>query len=248
MNFLILEDEKYNFDLLREMLKELMPDSCVYGPIMSIREGKEFFSSSPVRIDIIIADIQLNDGLSFYALTDAPADIPIIFTTAYDEYALKAFNYNSLSYLLKPVGEEELRKAINKARNRFVTEEYRDELYSMLARHLRYRERFVVNTYNGEKTIRISQIRYFVSEQKITFIKTLDGKAYELQQSLTSLEEELNPRDFMRVNRQFIVPLREVDELQPFSANRELLVLQGNNPPHIVISRDKRKSVTQWIR
>lgn len=248
MNILIFEDEKYNFDLLCQMLREQMPDCLILGPLASIVEGKRFFASNTERIDVIIADIQLNDGLSFYALTDAPGDVPIIFTTAYDEYALKAFDYNSLSYLLKPVDEDALRRALKKTQERLITDEHREELFELLGKHQHYCERLLIKTFKGEKIIRMSEVRYFVSEQKSTFAKLHDGTSYELQKSLSSLETVLNPNEFMRVNRKFIVPLREVAGLEPHSNNRELLVLTGDSSPEIVISRDNRKNVYAWLQ
>lgn len=248
MNILIFEDERYNYDLLEQILTEHLEGCVMYGPLGSIAEGKEFFAQNEERLDLIIADIQLNDGLSFYALTDAPDDVPIIFTTAYDEYALKAFEYNSLSYLLKPVDEDELLMAIRKTQERLITDEHREELFELLARHMHYRERFFVKTFKGERVINISQVRYFVSEQKTTYAKLHDGSSYELEQSLGALEEELNPRHYMRVNRKYIVPAREVCSFEVLSGGRELLVLNGTDSPEIVISRDAKKRIHEWMR
>lgn len=247
MNILIFEDEQYNFDLLSDMLRDLVPECNVIGPLSTIVEGQQFFAHNAERLDIIIADIQLNDGLSFYALVDAPADVPIIFTTAYDEYALKAFRYNSLSYLLKPVDENELRDAIRKTQERMITNEHREELFTMLSRHARYRERFVVNTFKGEKVICVSSLRYIVSEQKCSYIVMADGASYEIDKPLMVLAEELNPHDFMRVNRKYIVPLREVIGFEHLTNGKEKLLLRGDNPPEIVVSRDNKDKVHKWL-
>lgn len=248
MNILIFEDEKYNYDLIRQMLEEQLPDCVIYGPLVSIAEGKEFFANNKeTSLSLIIADIQLNDGLSFYALTDAPADVPIIFTTAYDEYALRAFDFNSLSYLLKPVDEEELRKAIHKAQHRLITDEHREELFRMLAQDAHYRERFIVKTYNGEHVVRTCDVRYFISENKNTYAKLHDGSSYEIGISLTQLESELNPRIFMRVNRKFIVPCSEIKGFESDINGKEQLILHGEEQPEIVISRDNKANVHQWV-
>lgn len=247
MNILIFEDEQYNYDLLCEILMEQVDECSVYGPLTSIAEGKRFFARNKERIDLIIADIQLNDGLSFYALTDAPADVPIIFTTAYDEYALKAFEYNSLSYLLKPVDEDELRDAIRKTRERMITDEHREELFRLLSESARYRERFFVKTFRGEKVISITQMRYIISEQKCTYLFLKDGSSYELDKPLSVLAEELNPRRYMRVNRKFIVPAKEVERFVTGTNGKEQLILQGDNPPEIIISRDNKDNVHKWL-
>lgn len=248
MNILIFEDEQYNYDLLCQMLAEQIDDCHLYGPLTSITEGKSFFATNNERIDLIIADIQLNDGLSFYALTDAPSDIPIIFTTAYDEYALKAFEYNSLSYLLKPVDEDELHDAIRKTQERMITDEHREELFRLLSESECYRERFFVKTFRGEKVISITEIRYIVSEQKSTYLVLKDGSSYELDKSLSILEEELNPRRFMRVNRKYIIPADEVSHFNSGSNGKEQLILRGDNPPEIIVSRAKKDSVHKWLQ
>lgn len=247
MNILILEDEKYNYDLLCRLIEDMFPETTIFGPITSITEGKHFFANNKVKIDIIIADIMLNDGVSFSALTDAPTDVPIIFTTAYDEYALKAFEYNSLSYLLKPVDEDDLHDAIRKARERLITDEQRKQLFQAMAGGSNYCERLLVKTVKGEKVIDLSQVRYFTSKEKNTFVELLDGTNYDLNKSLSSIENELNPKLYMRVNRQFIVPLREVQRFDTYTNGKELLVLRGDNAPEIIISRDNRKKIHSWM-
>ena len=197
---------------------------------------------------MIIADIQLNDGLSFHALSHAPSDIPIIFTTAYDTYALKAFEYNSLSYLLKPVDEDELFVAIKKAQHRLIRDEHRNELFDLLAKSMKYRERFFVNTFKGEKIIHTSEIRYIVSEQKNTFIIDHDTTSYPIGKSLTTLEQELDPKRFMRVNRKYIIPIVEVDCLERDINGKEILKLRGEKSPLITISRDGKDRVHQWLK
>lgn len=247
MHILIFEDEQYNFDLLSDMLHEQLENCVIMGPLSTITEGQRFFAENQERIDLIIADIQLNDGLSFYALTDAPADVPIIFTTAYDEYALKAFAYNSLSYLLKPVDEDELRDAIRKTQERMITDEHREELFALLSNHARYRERFIVKTFKGEKVINISQMRYIVSEQRCTYLMLTDGSSYELDKPLNVLSEELNPRYYMKVNRKYIVPSHEVDYFENGTNGKERLILKGSNPPEIIISRENKEKVHKWL-
>lgn len=247
MNILIFEDEEYNYDMLCEMIVQQIPNCTFIGPMTTIAEGKQFFANNKERIDLIIADIQLNDGLSFYALSDAPDDVPVIFTTAYECYALKAFEYNSLSYLLKPVDEMELQKAIRKTQERLVTDEHRKELFQIMAKHARYRERFFVKTFNGEKIIYISQVRYIVSEHKCTYLMLNDGTSYEFDKTLRALAEELEPKLYMRVNRKYIVPAREVDRFENGINGKEYLILKGDNPPSISISREAKESVHQWL-
>lgn len=248
MNVLIFEDEVYNYHLLCTMLADMLPECTILGPIASITDGKAFFRKNNENIDLIIADIQLTDGLSFYALQDAPADVPIIFTTAYDEYALRAFKYNSLSYLLKPIDEQELSTAIRKARERLITDDKRQTFFSLLAENARYRERIVVNTYKGEKVVGLEEVHYIVSENKITYIVLHDGTSYYINMTLTNLAEQLNPRKFMRVNRKYIVPISEVEGMErDINGKERLLLKESVKNPLIIISRDNKHNVHNWI-
>jgi DNA-binding LytR/AlgR family response regulator len=253
MKILILEDEMHNYNVLRHMLEDLMPSALLIGPIPTVSEARQFFLSQS-ETDIIIADIQLNDGLSFDALSYAPDNIPIIFTTTYEEHALRAFEFNSLSYLLKPINEEQLHTALQKAlrllaanvttkgssRNTF-------SFHSLSKKNDKFRERFMVKTAKGEKMIHVSGIRYFVSEQKNTYLKLLDNTSYPINISLEELALQLDPQKFRRVNRKFIVPLEQVTATERLSNGKEKLILNGDNPPEIIISRMRRKEVEEWI-
>ena len=190
MKILILEDEMHNYNVLRHMLEDLMPSALLIGPIPTVSEARQFFLSQS-ETDIIIADIQLNDGLSFEALSCAPDTIPIIFTTTHSEYALKAFEYNSLSYLLKPIDKEQLHTALQKAlrllaANAITKGSSRNafSFHSLSKWNDKFRERFMVKTTKGEKMIHVSGIRYFVSEQKNTYLKLLDNTSYPINISL----------------------------------------------------------------
>lgn len=252
---LIFEDEVYNFRLLRHQLLELNPDYDVIGPISTVEEGRAFLSYHH-DIDLIIADIQLNDGLSFDALSYAPDNIPIIFTTAYDEYALKAFEYNSLSYLLKPVDDAKLRKAIQKALMHAGVEAVSDttavrggeaSVFKSIATDSSHRQCFLARTPRGERRVHVSMVRYAVSEDKTTYIHLLDGTSYSVELTLTELSAELDPARFMRVNRKFILPLQQVKGMEHLPNGRIQLLLYGTDSPDIIVSRERRKAVMAWI-
>ena len=253
MKILILEDEMHNYNVLRHMLEDLMPSALLIGPIPTVAEARHFFLSKS-EADIIIADIQLNDGLSFDALSCAPENVPIIFTTTYVEHALRAFEYNSLSYLLKPINEEMLHTALQKAlrllaANVTTKDTSRNTIssHSLSKRNNKFRERFMVKTAKGEKMIHISGIKYFVSEQKNTYLKLLDNTSYPINMSLEELALQLDPQKFMRVNRKFIVPLEQVSATERLSNGKERLILKGDTPPEIIISRTRRNEVGEWI-
>ena len=247
MKILILEDEMHQYNVLRHMLEDLMPSALLIGPIPTVSEARHFFLSQS-EADIIIADIQLNDGLSFDALSCAPDSIPIIFTTAHEEHALKAFEYNSLSYLLKPIDEEMLRTALQKAQRLLTANILKASSTPTRPKKEKFRERFMVKTVKGEKMIPVSGIRYFVSEQKNTYLKLLDNTSYPINIPLEKLATQLDPQRFMRVNRKFIVPLEQVTATERLSNGKEKLILKGDNPPEIIISRMRRNEVGEWIK
>ena len=248
MKILILEDEMHQYNVLRHMLEDIMPSALLIGPIPTVSEARHFFLSHS-EADIIIADIQLNDGLSFDALSCAPDNIPIIFITAHEEYALRAFEYNSLSYLLKPIDNDKLCTALKKAQ-RLITANTQpiSRRVPTLPKKGKFRERFMVKTVKGEKMIPISGIRYFVSEQKNTYLKLLDNTSYPINIPLEKLSAMLDPQKFMRVNRKYIVPLEQVTETERLSNGKEKLILKGDNPPEIIISRTRRNEVGEWIK
>lgn len=248
MNILIFEDEEYNYALLRDLLLEQMPGCRLIGPLASIAEGHDFFAGSHGDIDLIIADIQLSDGLSFQALAEAPDDIPIIFTTAYDEYALQAFGYNSLSFLLKPVDGTELRLAIRKSLKHLVTDKHREELFLDMNMNMRYRKRFVVHTYKGDLVIPVSHVRYIVSEQKYTFLVLTDGSSHVVNQPLKTLSEELDPDEFMLINRKYIVPFREIKSFEKGINGNEWITIRGDDDVQIAVSRNRKKEIHARIK
>ncbi len=249
MNILIFEDEIYNFSLLRHQLMDMNSDYNVIGPISTVEEGRAFLSYHN-DMDLIIADIQLGDGLSFDALRHAPEGTPIIFTTAYDEYALRAFEYNSLSYLLKPVGEEELAKAVAKAlRHAHAANMGADggSVYAALAADSAHRHCFLVRTSKGERRVHVSMMRYVASEDKTAYVHLIDGTSYPIDMTIAEAAAQLDPRRFMRVSRKYILPLEQVKGSEHLPNGRMRLMLYGASQPEIVVSRDMRKRVRAWM-
>lgn len=250
MRIVILEDELYNYRMLRQMLLNIDRNNEIVGPFTTVEYAREFFSMSS-DIDLIIADIQLSDGLSFNALDAAPKDVPVIFTTAYDDHALRAFSYNSLSYLLKPIDEDELAEAISKARpllHPIVMPPGDDKIYNNVSGGgAQWRERFVVNVSNGERIIPVSTIRYIASQNKTTYLCLLDGSSFAISKTIAETAAQLDPKAFMQVNRKFIVPAAQVDSLRKLENGREQLILRGDNSPEIIISREKIKEVKNWL-
>lgn len=230
MNILILEDDIYSYYQLCSIITDMLPDSNIIGPMTSVKSCSKFFQDNKEPLHLIITDVNLEDGIAFTALDEAPPEVPVIFTTSHEEYALRAFDYNSLAYLIKPIDEARLKKALRKALG------------------MEYRERFIVNTFKGEKVVSVDDIRYFVSENKLTYIVLNNGTSFNVDLTLTAIDAQLNPKRFMRVNRKYIVPVNMVDILERDINGKERLKLKpGKKNPEIIISRDNKQNVHNWI-
>lgn len=230
MNILILEDDIYAYYQLCSIINDMLPDSTVTGPVTTGKACRKLFKDGKEPVNLIIAETHLKDGMVFAALDEAPSEVPVIFTTTHEEFALKAFDYNSLAYLIKPVDERAFQKALRKALG------------------MTYRERFIVNTFNGEKVVSVDEVRYFVSENKVTYIVLHDGTSFNTDLTLTAIDEQLDPRRFMRVNRKYIIPVNMVDTLEHEINGKERLRLKpGKKNPDIIVSRDNKRNVHNWI-
>ena len=230
MNILILEDDIYSYYQLCSIITDMLPDSNIIGPMTSVKSCRKFFQGNREPLHLIITDINFEDGITFTALDEAPPEVPIIFTTSHEEYALRAFDYNSIAYLIKPINEANLRKTIRKAIG------------------MSWRERFIVNTFKGEKVISVDDVRYFVSENKVTYIVLHNGTSFNTDLTLTVIASQLNPQRFMRVKRKYIVPVNMVDMLERETNGKERLKLKpGKKNPEIIISRDNKQNVHNWI-
>ena len=207
MKILILEDEQSNAMRLIRLLNDIDTTFVTEGPLTSTKEAVDFFQSGKT-IDLILADIRLTDGLSFEALKYAPATVPIIFTTAYDEYAVQAFKFNSFNYLLKPLDADELEAAIDKATQagKNYTNENLLQLFDSLQKNqFRYRERFLLPYRDGYKSVRVSDINHIETENKTVYLRLNNGTSEVVNLSMDELEQQLNPNYFFRANRQYII-------------------------------------------
>ena len=211
---MIIEDEFRNYNRLRKMLLVYDPTMTIEGPLESVAETKMWLSahSGKDAPDIILADIRLSDGISFDALDNMDEASALVFTTAYDEYALQAFRYNGLAYLMKPIEEEELHATLDRIRRMksgstgyHGTEgDIKRLLQQMRTDHYQYRERFLVAYKDGFEVVNVDDIAFICTEYKDTHIHLNDGnkRVYSLSLSLDEIESQLNPRCFFRVNRQ----------------------------------------------
>lgn len=249
MRTIIIEDEEYAARRLENMIRVCDPTIEIVNKMASVQESVEWLRNN-AQPDLIFLDIQLEDDLSFAIFEQVQVRSKIIFTTAFDEYAIKAFKLNSIDYLLKPINQEELCRAIDKYRS--WSTETAPVIDAMMLRDLlkpqpSYRERFMVAVGDKLKSINVSDIAYFFSTAGITFVVMHSKSQYSLDFSLDNLKDMLNPKDFFRINRQYFVSLKSIDKVVVYPKSRLKLVL---NPPvdtDLFVSIDKVPEFKQWM-
>lgn len=250
MNIIIIEDEKPAARLLQRKLEKLKIKVDIL--LHSVEEAIDWFSKNE-HPDLIFLDIQLSDGLSFEIFEKIEIKSAIIFTTAYDEYALKAFKFNSIDYLLKPIDEEDLEIAIAKFQDRLPKREKLqidfEEIKKMLSNPFEknYKKRFTIKIGQHLKVISTDEIECFFSENKGTYIHTFDNRNYLLESTLEILEQELDPAEFYRVSRKFIIPMKAVKEIILYSNSRLKVILPSYNAEEVIVSREKVSDFKNWI-
>ena len=250
MKILIIEDEQSSADRLRRMLEG---EHDVVGILPSNAEVREFFGDkNHAGVELILSDIQLGDGLSFVSLHAVPASIPVIFTTAYDHYAVQAFQFNSIDYLLKPIDKEELGKAIAKVKQTLhslsTTETLAQLLASVKNQTIRYRERFLIPHRADEYLIvPVCDVSHITIRDGVVRLCTLQGKTHQLPMTLEEAENQLDPQRFMRVNRQFIVHAPAVSKLSTYFLGKMRIHVTAFPDTEIIVSKDKVAAVKHWL-
>ena len=249
MNIIIIEDEKPAARLLQRKVEKLGLE--VNLMLHSVEESIAWFQNNS-HPDLIFLDIQLSDGLSFEIFEAIDIKSAVIFTTAYDEYALRAFKLNSIDYLLKPIDEEELEIAVNKFKARTTSQNISldfDAIKRMLFNptEKEYKKRFSVKIGTQLKVINVEEIECIYSENKGTYIHTLDNRNYLIDNSLEVIEKELNPNQFFRISRKFIIPLHSVKEIQMYSNSRLKIILPTYKDDEVIVAREKVSDFKTWI-
>tara|TARA_R110001632_G_scaffold66891_2_gene157305 strand:+ start:22535 stop:23293 length:759 start_codon:yes stop_codon:yes gene_type:complete len=250
MNVIIIEDEKPAARRLSRMLNELGIEAEVM--LHSVEESLNWFQNN-THPDLIFLDIQLSDGLSFEIFEEVTVDSAIIFTTAYDEYALKAFKLNSVDYLLKPIDEDELKIAVEKYKNQQPKESNLqvniDDIRKLLINPIdrKFKKRFTIKIGQHIKIIHVDEIECFYSENKATYIHTTSNRNYLIDGSLEHWQEQLDPESFYRVNRTFMVHINSIKDIIAYSNSRLKLILQTFSDTEIIVSRERVKDFKNWI-
>ena len=250
MKAIIIEDEEFAAIRLEKMIKECDSTIDIVAKLQSVKESVTWLKSNP-NPDLIFLDIQLEDDLSFSIFDQVNVRSQIIFTTAFDEYAIKAFKLKSIDYLLKPVSQEELNLAISKFKNwnseRNVTINPEELRNLIIQQKVTYRERFSVTVGEKLKTISVDDIAYFFSTSGITFAVMNTKNQYSIDLSLDTIKEQLNPSEFFRINRQYLVKLSAIKNVHVFPKSRLKLELDPPAADEIFVTVEKVPEFKKWI-
>ncbi|XVJ65303.1 MAG: response regulator transcription factor [Lacibacter sp.] len=252
MKVLIVEDEELAVKKLRKTLETVDATAEVVGTVDSIKAGVEWLEQNP-QPDLILMDIELADGQSFEIFNLTEVKSPVIFTTSYDEYALKAFKVNSVDYLLKPIQKDELQSALEKFKKTHAAGKADiniDSLVKELQLKLQpkeYRKRFLVK--NGQKlvSIEVNDIAYFYSDGRLNFFKTTDNKKFVVDYTMDELEEMLDPERYFRISRSFYVSIASIDKIDDYFGNRLILQLKPAVDKEALVSREKVTDFKKWM-
>ncbi|WP_428655312.1 LytR/AlgR family response regulator transcription factor [Runella sp.] len=255
MTILILEDEPLVAKNLEKLVYQLLPNVTLQGPLASIEATLNWFKQHP-EPDLILSDIQLADGVSFDIFQELQLSCPIIFTTAYDEYAIRAFKVNSIDYLLKPIDKDELKRAFEKFR-RWQSTPDKEEVFSHQLRDLlhdlehrsakQYKHRFTAHYQRAVVAVADTRVAYFVREEVIWLITTDNQRLITDYQSLDEIEELLDPMQFIRANRQYIVKKEALESYRTHYSGKIELTLTVPVKDEIIISKDKAAQFRIWF-
>ena len=249
MKVIIIEDEQLASEKLNKMLCEIDPDIQVQAILESVAASANWLSKNPAP-DLIFMDIQLDDGISFEIFDTVKINTPIIFTTAYNEYAIKAFKVNSVDYLLKPYTEKDLTAAINKYKELHAGQniplEKIDHLYQQLIKD--YKTRFFVKIGTHYHSISIDEIACFFIRERGTFIKTKIGKNLDIDYSLDQIQKIVDPMKFFRINRNYVINIDSIADIISYSSSRLKVILKNfEHLDDLLVSREKTGDFKKWL-
>ncbi|WP_350293154.1 LytTR family DNA-binding domain-containing protein [uncultured Croceitalea sp.] len=249
MKAVIVEDEEFASKRLAQLVNELAPDIEIITSLSSVESGSDWFSKN-VMPDLIFLDIQLNDGYGFDILDSLQDHPPVIFTTAYNEFAIRGFKYNGLDYLLKPIVKGDLKTALEKfkknvTKNGRSSTENLEHLKQLF--HKEYKHRFMVKVGNQFRSFNVEDIAYFKSHEGMICLHTHTGQAYPIEYTIDQLENILNPIHFFRINRKFMVSVKAVTEIHSYFNSRLLLKLLPKEEEQVIVSRERTTNFKRWL-
>ncbi len=251
MDVIIIEDEQLLAEELHQELLLIDPSIRVVKKLANVADSMVWLKEN--RCDLIFSDIELADGLSFSIFKNLNINIPVVFTTAYNQYAIKAFDINSIGYLLKPVERHDLKKVLEKFNqnqlqkpdfNRLIEHLNGTQAESLYPHHL---NRLILTLGNVQKPVSVDEIVYFMADDRYLFAVTLGGKRYYYDATLTQLEKELNPSLFFRANRRYFINKNFVNEIKTLSRSRLIIKMTEETTDEIVVSYSRSKEFKDWI-
>ncbi len=249
MKVLIVEDEPLSAERLEEMIKQVMPLCQIIGKTQSVKETVKWLMTN--QADLIFLDIQLSDGLSFSIFEQVTISTPVIFTTAYDQYAIKAFHLNSISYLLKPIRKKELEAALEKYRSMksVFAPDIEGLLQTLQRKEPGYKKRFLIQVGEKIKKVEVSEVSCFYAMDRYVFLRTFDNHSYPVEFTLDQLGELLDPSRFFRINRKYIVNMDAIKQMTAWSRSR--VKLQLTPPPdddmETIVSIERAADFKKWL-
>lgn len=243
MTAIIIEDEPLAAQELEKILKELAPDISIVARLDSVRESVGWLRAN--RVDLIFSDIHLGDGQSFEIFKQVEVKAPVVFITAYDEYAIQAFKSQGIDYILKPFDRADIEATLQKVRTWFGTSGPKEERLTVTASQ----ERFLVQLGNKMKSVPVSEIAYFMADGKYLMLYTFDGSGYVVDHTIAGIEERLDPKAFFRINRKFIVNFSAIREMIRYSNSRIRIVLSPLPPESIeaIVSSERIREFKEWL-
>ena len=248
MNCLIVEDEKVAAERLVGLIKKYDPSIDISEIVQSVKNAVLWLNTHQAP-ELIFMDIQLADGLSFEIYEQTIVKTPVIFTTAYDEYALKAFKVNSIDYLLKPIDQHELNNAIDKFKasnkHKEIPAQVFDNILNSLTKN--YKNKFVLKVGEHIKVFTLEDVQCFYSMEKYTFLQNNSGRDYAINYTLDQLEDLLDPAQFFRINRKFIVSFSAISDIISYSNSRLKVKLSSNESDDLIVSREKVQDFKKWL-
>ena len=251
MKILIIEDEEPAAKRLEKLITEMESGTELLENIVSVASGIEWFKNNPAP-ELIFSDIQLSDGISFEIFKNVEVECPVIFTTAYDEYAIDAFKLNSIDYLLKPVKKDELRAAIDKFKKLGKKDQPILDIHKVLETlgtpKGEYKTRFIVRYGEHIKTIKTEEVAYFYTEDKINFLVIHEGgRRFTVDYNLDSLDSLLDPKTFFRINRQYIISIHAIKEMFAYTKSRVLIKLDPPAKHETIVSTERSGDFKLWL-
>jgi DNA-binding LytR/AlgR family response regulator len=249
MNILIVENEIPAAEKLVSILTKIDKSATILGVTETVEETINRLQEAP-RPDLILMDIQLDDGLCFEIFETINVDIPVIFTTAYDEYTLRAFKVNSIDYLLKPIDEGSLKSALAKYKKLYADNDPYKRDFRQLLYEFRnqYKSRFLIRTGEKYKSIPVSEISHFHIMERNVFLNDFQGIDYGVEYSLDQLQDMLDPRKFFRINRECVVNINAIAAMSSYSSGRFQMTLKnGEKKEELIVSRDRLAEFKKWI-